>query len=281
MVSRPDPFTIPEWHSIRREASLVRHLLGSGITSLGKSSYGDTMGEYYTAFFGLSVGIERLAKLILIADHAIENNGVFPDPSLIRGYGHNLVKLVASVDNVIKKRAINLEFTRSNDAISNAVLECLHSFADAKSGRYANFQSLGNPNLTGEFEPIRKWWSEVGNPILEKHYRGTQKERRVQQNAEFIHRKLDSVSVVLFFDESGDMMNDVRTASTRTGETQLVQKYGRFYTLGIIRWLANTYREIAQTACYENEIDAFFGSWEFLDNFRVSNSFLLTRKVWP
>ena len=72
-----NPQDVPEWHSLQREAALVRHLVGSGVTSLGKASYGNKIGEYYTAFFGLSTGLERLAKLILVVDHVIINNGAF------------------------------------------------------------------------------------------------------------------------------------------------------------------------------------------------------------
>ena len=69
-------------------------LLGSGATSLGRASYGDQMGEYYTAFFGLTIGLERLAKLILVVDHAIKNGGTMPDEKVVRMYGHKLVSLL-------------------------------------------------------------------------------------------------------------------------------------------------------------------------------------------
>jgi hypothetical protein len=35
---------------------------------LGRANYANKFGEYYTAFFGLSIGLERLAKLVLVAD---------------------------------------------------------------------------------------------------------------------------------------------------------------------------------------------------------------------
>lgn len=70
-----NPLEAPEWHALGREASLVRYLIGSGATAIGRANYADKMGEYYTAFFGLSVGLERLSKLILVARYAIENRG--------------------------------------------------------------------------------------------------------------------------------------------------------------------------------------------------------------
>ena len=73
MRGERNPWEVPEWHAIEREAALVRHLVGSGATALGRANYADNIGEYYTAFFGLSVGVERLAKLILV-----RTNGVYP-----------------------------------------------------------------------------------------------------------------------------------------------------------------------------------------------------------
>jgi hypothetical protein len=67
VMNCPDPFTLPGRKALHREASLVRQLIASGATALGRASYGNGFGEYYTAFFGPSIGIERLAKLILVA----------------------------------------------------------------------------------------------------------------------------------------------------------------------------------------------------------------------
>jgi hypothetical protein len=75
MRGQPNPSDIPEWHALRREATLVRQLVGAGVTALGRANYADKKGDYYTAFFGLSIGLERLVKLILVADYAISNSG--------------------------------------------------------------------------------------------------------------------------------------------------------------------------------------------------------------
>jgi hypothetical protein len=91
MPEAKNPWDLPEWHAIRREAALVRHLVGSGVTALGRASYADKLGEYYTAFFGLSVGLERLCKLALVADHAISHNGGMPQEGVVSRFGHKLL----------------------------------------------------------------------------------------------------------------------------------------------------------------------------------------------
>src|SRR4028118_1209472 len=143
MPGEKNPWDIPEWHAIGREAALVRSLIGSGVTALGRANYANQSGEYYTAFFGLSIGLERLAKLILVADHAISNGGQMPHQQVVKKFGHKLVDLTNTVDTLLGKHRLSLEFSRPTDAISTKIIECLDAFADAGRGRYANFASLG------------------------------------------------------------------------------------------------------------------------------------------
>lgn len=134
-MSQSDPWKIPEWHAIRRECALVRHLIGSGATALGRANYADQKGEYYTAFFGLSVGLERLAKLILVADHAITNAGQMPDQQVVRRFGHKLADLMDATARVSANHTLKLDYPRPTDAVSQKIVECLDAFADAGRGR--------------------------------------------------------------------------------------------------------------------------------------------------
>ncbi|MGR4865595.1 hypothetical protein [Caulobacter sp. LARHSG274] len=130
-MNRPDPFTLPEWKALHREASLVSQIIGSGATALGRASYGSGFGEYYTAFFGLSIGIERLAKLILVADFAMDNGGTLPGQSVVRKYGHRIKSLVNDVDRIANKQNISVPYLAPNDPICTAAINCLDAFSDA------------------------------------------------------------------------------------------------------------------------------------------------------
>lgn len=101
-----DPLGLPDWHAIKREVALVRQLIGSGVTSLGRANYADMLGEYYTAFFGLSVGFERLSKLILVADYTIENHGVMPEEKVVRKFGHRLVESMDEVRKTLSRASL-------------------------------------------------------------------------------------------------------------------------------------------------------------------------------
>lgn len=280
-MSHPDPFTIPEWKALHREALLVSQLIGSGATALGRASYGSGFGEYYTAFFGLSIGIERLAKLILVADYAMDNGGTLPGRSVVRRYGHRITSLIDGVDQIAKKRNTPVPYLAPTDPICTAVVNCLDAFSDASRGRYANFEAIGNPAFNFADEPVNKWWAEVVEPILVKHYRGKKAEMAVKQRAAIIDAMISKASVVLFTDETGSMMSDVSTASERTGQTKWAQKYGRFYTLSVVRWLSHVFSELAHEAVYRKGIDSLFGHYEVFATYTVQDRFLLTRKIWP
>ncbi len=280
MSGHLSPIDIPEWHSIRREAKLVCQLLGSGATSLGRASYGDQMGEYYTAFFGLTIGLERLAKLILVVDHAIKNGGTMPKEKVIKKYGHKLARLLAAAADVEAKHGLKLKYKRPTGPISAKIVDLLDSFADAARGRYANFAALGDPNLSRE-EPIARWWEEVAKLILKSHYERKPIQARVEAKARAVHGILSPISMVLDNNESGDIIQDLDTATLRAGQTEIVQKSGRFYTLTVVRWLSELMSELALQAYSTHQIDAFSGLWEYLEPYIVPDKYLKNRKVWP
>lgn len=275
-----NPWEVPQWHALGREASLVRHLIGSGATAIGRANYADKMGEYYTAFFGLSVGLERLSKLILVADYAIENKGKMPDEQVLKKFGHKLIDLSNQVHSISEKMQLSLKYSRPTQEIPQKILECLDSFADARRGRYANFASLDNPNLTAN-EPINKWWGEVAECILKKHYYGKNAQRRVEGRAKVIDAMISPFTMVIQTNESGQTMQDVESASIRTGQNTIVQKWGRYHSLAIARWLSTVLSELSHIACYKHGIDGFFGLNEYFYSYTVDDAFLKTRKIWP
>ncbi|KUR75023.1 hypothetical protein [Novosphingobium sp. Fuku2-ISO-50] len=276
-----DPFDLPEWQAIHREASLVRQLIGSGTTALGRASYGSGLGEYYTAFFGLSVGIERLAKLILVADFAMDNAGALPGQNEVRKFGHKIRDLCDRAEQISTNRGLQLDFPKPTDPICWAVVDCLDAFADARKGRYANFEAIGNPAFDAGKEPVNKWWTDVVEPILAKHVRGTAREAVIRHNAEMVDAFVGHSVFVLHVDETGKPMNDVLTASWRTGMTKWAQTYGRLYTLTMVRWLADIFSTLSREGGHGGEIIALYGHYELFFGYLATDKQIKNYKIWP
>lgn len=278
---RPDPMQMPEWKALSRECSQVRQLIGAGITALGKANYADGKGEYYIAFYGLSLGIERLAKLILVADYVLNNKGAFPTPKQIKNFGHQLVKLIDEVKSIASRHSITQIHGTPSPDFSAAILNCLDSFADAGRGRYANFSVIGDPNFNEDLEPIKHWYDNVADLILSSHHNGKTPEKKIAANAQLVSDAIGDYSSVLFIAEDGKILSDIKSASIRTGQSEILQKFGRFYTLQIVRWLSDIFIELTDTSGYKDEFAVLFGHYEFFQTYSVEDKFLLTRKVWP
>ena len=274
-----NPSYTPEWWFVRGEAMLIRHVIGAGATAIGYANYADKKGEYYRAFFELSIGLERFAKLIIVINYALSNRGMMPNEKLVHRFGHNINDLLNTVEEIEQTRTLELCYSRPKDNIAVAIVENLDAFADAKRGRYANFAAMGSPS-NDENEPIKKWWEEVAVLVLNERYYGKPVQQKIESNARILGDLLSEIAVVHHTSETREHITDAETALLRNRQSDLVQKWARYHILTIIRWLAEVHRKLSLLAT-DAGLHAFFGSWEFFDCYRVDDKLLKTRKVWP
>jgi hypothetical protein len=62
---------------------------------------------------------------------------------------------------------------------------------------------------------------------------------------------LGGISLAIHYTEAGEPIQDVQTFFARGRVTRLVQKYGRLYTLQIVRWFASIMSELSYRGAYE------------------------------
>jgi hypothetical protein len=214
----------PEWHALGREAALAAEQLAIGATSLGKANHAQ-QGLYTQAFFGLSIGLERIAKLVIVADYAIENRR-FPDNRILRNIGHEIDVLLNHCESLSIKWRNGQDYSeRPNLDIHKGIIETLTEFA--KSSRYYNLDFLTGGRKQFP-EPIGGWWQRVGQPILQKHYTQRQREKDEVQS-KLMHDLLSKQTLVLYHDEQEKKIDNIEAMIMQAGATRIVQKYGRFY----------------------------------------------------
>lgn len=68
----------------------------------------------------------------------------------------------------------------------------------------------------------------------------------------------DNVSVI-HHTESGELIDNVEKLVLWGGATKVVQKYGRLYSLQIVRWLVRLLIDIADVAVYQKNILPYLG----------------------
>jgi len=74
------------FHLLAQEGHLAKSALLSGFDFLLRAeANANKDGQFYAAFFQLSIGIERLLKLVVVAQHMLENNFVSPTPKQLKG----------------------------------------------------------------------------------------------------------------------------------------------------------------------------------------------------
>jgi hypothetical protein len=134
-----DPDTI--WRAITREASSAAEHMAIGATAIGRARH-DRLSFYAQAFFALSVGFERSAKLGLAIDHALDQ-GEFPTRAQLRSYGHDLRRLLQAVEEIREGRALALRHGGLPEtSIHLAIGDVLTAFATNLT-RYYNLEVLG------------------------------------------------------------------------------------------------------------------------------------------
>ena len=267
----------PEKHALGREAELAAEQLALGVTALGRADHAQK-GLYNQAFFALSIGFERLGKLILVADHAIENGGLWLTDNELRNVGHDISALFDAAEPIALKRLADDSWAvRPALPIHSAIVACLSEFA--KRTRYYNLASLAGGKAAQMSEPIEAWWTEIGMPILEQHYSDKQRAKDAAQG-KMMSLLLSSHTRVMHHDESGQTISNIDAMMIRAGATQVVQKYGRLYVMQLIRWFSTIMMELSREGAYRHQIEPLLGLDEPFIMFCNEDRYLRTRKTW-
>jgi hypothetical protein len=147
---------------LNNEAATSAGMIGTGLTLLRKMDF--TKESYQCqAFFCLSIGLERMMKLILIYDYRTNNNNQFPSDNFFKqSYGHNLNKLLSACKGIGNHLKIN---TNINDRLYDTIIEILTKFST--QSRYYNLNYLTG-NLAGE-DCTHLWEQQVNMEILKRH----------------------------------------------------------------------------------------------------------------
>ncbi|MBI5846138.1 MAG: hypothetical protein HZB23_15885 [Deltaproteobacteria bacterium] len=265
-----------QWRAIQREAQLSAEQIGYGVTLLGRANH-TQIGLYLQAFFGLSIGLERMGKLIFIADHAITHGGCFPNDMNLRQIGHDLSKLLTKCEIISNNCGEYHHYKdRPVDNIHREIETIISLFATTY--RYYNLNYIAGSGKNQE-DPISLWWDKVVLLICKRHYSKHQQD--IDANyGNVLEHILGNNSVIMHTSEEGNPINDWQALMARRGASRVAQKYGRLYTLQIVRWLSSIISELSFRGAYEHKIEALLGLNEPFSIFLNEDKYLRERKTW-
>lgn len=271
------PFST-RWNAFAREAGIASRSISSGLNALRTANYADK-GLYNHAFFGLSIGLERLLKLIVIINFAIENGRSFPDDEYLRKLGHNIERLFAEIRKVDDRLpGSERRYGFVSGGIEDEIIAFLSRFAT--STRYYNLDFIaGRAQPANSMDPIAEWSNRIGREILKRHYSPKRRERD-EQVAHAMDALLSPVSSIRHSAEDGTALNTIESASRRTGENKVMQKYGTFYCAKIVRFAYMILYDLESDA-HASGLDDVPYLHEFFFPFLNDDSYLKSRKTFP
>lgn len=264
-------------NALAREAAIAAEHLGQGATILGKANYAHH-AHYGQAFFSLSTGIERGAKLALAVDHALDNGGQFPTPKALRAYGHNLSELLVAVDSLAERRGLNQHERLPNTLIHKGIVNVLTEFA-SNITRYFNLDLvMGSVHTEAKGDPIGSWYHTVTVPILEKHL-STKRREKIEGDARQVAELMQPFAHVSHISETGEHLDSVYEASRQTGITEFTKPYEKMYVLQLARFYCHVMSELT-FAAHGARMDIIPHLSEFFAIYNNRDSCLRRRKTW-
>jgi hypothetical protein len=271
------PDTSAVFPTLLREATLAAELLSAGVTTLRKATTAQK-GLYDLALFNLSIGFERVCKLIVLVDHYLKSNRTFPTNDQLRNdYRHDLEKLFPAVARIVTERRLSAEYTPPpSSEIHASIVETLAEFA--KTTRYYNLDYLTGGKAAALQSGPAAWVSRVGKSILKKHY-STKKQLNDVTEAQALQASMGNVVSGIRFDEAGEPITLLEQGLIHAGEVRVIQRFGQFYCLQLIRYLAAVLEDLRSIAHRDGfgEIP-FFG--EIFAWYLNDDTMLKSRKTW-
>ncbi len=157
---------------LQQEGFLIQSCLTHGLTDLRTASVSDK-GKFYTASFHLSIGLERLMKVILVIDYMANNALATPTTAQLKQHGHNLAQLFDTLMAMPVKSPPNPLSGISRTSIAYEILDLLSDFA--RASRYFNLDSLSAPQ--SQVDPLERWSAVFDRVLSDDVSKGGEKGR--------------------------------------------------------------------------------------------------------
>lgn len=229
---------------LQNEAYLIEMCLLHGLQSLRNAEL-SKKGNFYTAFFQLSIGLERLMKVTLIIDYMAKHKHATPDSSVIRSYGHDLKKLFDQVHSIKSSSSPHPLDAIAPGGLEHDILIFLGEFAHS-SGRYFNLDRLSKKSPHGD--PLAKW-NEILFRILKDDVPKRTTNRIMRESQALASAMPTNAMVVIVHDLRGQMLDFEGMVAVGRFH-YAAAPYAVLRMFGLLRPLREMLVDVADTALY-------------------------------
>jgi hypothetical protein len=231
------------FHVLEQEGFLAQACLCNGLTALRHANLGEAQkGLFYSAFFELSIGFERMMKLIVILDHMGRHDFRPPPKKDIEGFGHKLINLFAEAKKVGLSLGIDALDQHGPLSVSYRTLVFLNDFAHT-DGRYSNINHLIGQPSSSKTEPLRAW-GQLAQGIL-RDCATTQERARVETSGKLMGEKIGSMVFTLISDLN-QATPDLRNLVSNVAALDVASKYA---TIALVELIVSL-RTIVEAVAY-------------------------------
>lgn len=227
----------PEWHLVYQESSLISSCIYQGLTDLRKANI-ENRGLFYTAFYNLAIGLERLLKLTLIIDHMQSNNLSCPTSDDIRRLGHDLIGLLKECQHRANAISISCDLAFSSSTIKLEILHLLNDYS--KRLRYHNLDAL--TGRSSGRDPLNSWNGIVMN-IYSNEVPVSRREKTELQ-AQFLADTFRDTSIVIYHDLEQNPL-DVDGVITLSMMIEAVAPYAVCHLIEIVQEINKVHFAVA------------------------------------
>lgn len=236
---------------LANEATLTASMLSSGLHALRKANTFQK-GLFYQAFFSLSIGIERLLKIIIITQYRCKNEGEFPVSKQLKNYGHDLLKLSEIVGATNYEKDIHKE-----------ILSFLSKFA--KSSRYYNIDVIVEEK-GNNIDPLSEW-KEIQDKIIKDC-----RKKKIWLNKEFLANSIDEVAITRFHDLMGNEINSYLGILEESENMDLIQGYSVLHVYEIITSLVKIIYRLESEKYMLPVLSEFFSYYsDYWNSYQIRN----------
>lgn len=263
---------------LEQESLVVRSCICTGLTDFRNANLNDK-GRYYTAFFQLAIGIERMAKLALILDHMAQNNLQSPGQQAVRAYGHDLETLYATVEKTSQSRGHSFASHFALSLLATRMLKFLSEFA--KGMRYANLDALASGN--SQRKPLHEW-NQILQDAVESKVQAKTKQRVVKRSVAVAKVIQDKILVI-----ASDLADAPLSMASALYEPKMLDAASKHLVWDLLSLLAPLRDFIVETGHTADQTSAArSGSTahipnmsEFFEFIWLDRNYVLRKKRWP
>jgi len=270
--------TAPPFFLLEQEACITSSTVAAGLTAIRNANLNDK-GRFYTGFFQMCIGIERLAKLALILDYLVDHSLSPPGASAVRSFGHDLNTLFSKVQAIAKLRNYSFVSEFSLSPIQARMLNFLAEFA--KGSRYANLDSLASG--VHQTEPLHGWHQILEESLATQVSKN--KSSKITIQSAFIASKMRGSAIIL----AHDLVNNPMSLEDWFSKPRLFDEASKFLIWDLTRLVHPIKATVVQLSNDARRLAPSTGNQplripymhEFYSFLHLDRKYNMRKKKWP